>query len=173
MYLLAHAPRLLLLLAQLPPGVPFPIGLPNLLFSCPLLWSLVLKCSVLSWSLSECRVRCLRGLQQDPLLSVSGRCPSCWSAYIASMPRPVTGRQLSEDMPSLEEVLSARVRLRPSVPQGLGTFGVPASMLLLVASLHIGTPGLDRFSSAPFPSPSLAGTRWFQSHETFHQRKKT
>ena len=40
-----------------------------------------------------------------------GRCPSCWPAYIASMPRPVAGRPLSEDMPLLDEVLSARVRL--------------------------------------------------------------
>ena len=55
-----------------------------------------------------------------------GRCPSCWPAYIASMPRPVTGRPLSEDMPSLDEVLSAPVRLRSSVSRGaFGTFGVP------------------------------------------------
>ena len=32
-----------------------------------------------------------------------GRCPSCWPAYIASLPRPVTGRPLSEDMPPLDQ----------------------------------------------------------------------
>ena len=47
-----------------------------------------------------------------------GRCPSCWPAYVASLPRPVTGWPLSEDMPPLDQVLSARVRLRSSVPRG-------------------------------------------------------
>ena len=47
-----------------------------------------------------------------------GRCPSCWPTFIASLPRPVTGRPLSEDMPPLDQVLSARVRLRSSVPRG-------------------------------------------------------
>ena len=47
-----------------------------------------------------------------------GRCPSCWPAYIASLPRPVTGRPLSDYVHPLDQVLTARIRLRTSIPRG-------------------------------------------------------
>ena len=91
-----------------------------------------------------------------------GRCPSCWPAYIASLPRPVTGRPLSEDMPPFEQVLSARVRLRSSVPRGArDLWGACLNAALAVLS-HIVTPGLGWIFSCSllwfFPSPARGGS---------------
>ena len=64
-----------------------------------------------------------------------GRCPSCWLAYVASLPRPVTGRPLSEDMLPLDQVLTARIRLRPSVTRGArGLWGT--CLNTAVAGIH-------------------------------------
>ena len=47
-----------------------------------------------------------------------GRCPSCWPAFVSSLPRPISGRPLPDDMPPLDLVLTTRIRLRTSVPRG-------------------------------------------------------
>ena len=51
-------------------------------------------------------------------LKYRGRCPSCWPAFVSSLPRPVSGRPLPDDMPPLDLVLTTRISLRSSVPRG-------------------------------------------------------
>ena len=51
-------------------------------------------------------------------LKYRGRCPSCWPAFVSSQPRPTSGRPLPDDMPPLDLVLTTRIQLRISVPQG-------------------------------------------------------
>ena len=51
-------------------------------------------------------------------LKYRGRCPSCWPAFVSSLPRPISGRPLPDDMPPLDLVLTTRISLRTSVPRG-------------------------------------------------------
>ena len=103
-----------------------------------------------------------------------GRCPSCWPAFVESQPRPVSGRPLTEHMPSLDKVLGMRIRLRPSVPLGardlwstcLNTAlgGIVAHMdtwawidFLILPSLVIPSPTRGGTSLTPPPPPPPPG----------------
>ena len=105
--------------------------------------------------------------------SATGSCPLGFGvdARLASIPRPVTGRPLSENTPSLDEVLSACVRLRP--PRCSGPLGFLSQCCSWWHHCLQGFQSLDRFSFVPFPGSFLAGSWWFQSHATLPQRDET
>ena len=119
----------------------------------------------------ECRVRCLRGLQQDPVLSVSGSMPVLLAQRTLPpcLVRSSAAHCLKTCLP-LDEVLSARVRLRPSVPQGAwDLWGSCLNAALGGIIAHRDSRAWIDFLLLP----SLAGSWWFQSHATLHQRDET
>ena len=113
-----------------------------------------MTCDLMALVASECRVWSLQGLQQDSLLQMWGQVPVVLARVLASWPRPVIGRPLSEDMPPLDQVLSA-----PRGARDLWSMCLNAALAGIIA--HRDSTAWMDFPLLPslvLPSPARGGS---------------